>query len=149
MASAHHGVTFAQEKAIYANLRAIPNQHGGRLQISHFGLGKLFSKHEGNKSDRNGKRVFEQIEDQVLVPICIPDSLINDPGILFGASWGSRDTVCYVTFHEKPNDCCPDQFRVQKLTHQKVTSLAFFPSVTLSAHSRNGAARCNAGWSAT
>ena len=71
----------------------------------------------------------------MLPPKYIPESTINDSGILFGGSGldggdgsscspdGDHGSKCLVTFHSKPNDFSPDQFKVQLLEVQEFIKL--------------------------
>ena len=67
----------------------------------------------------------QEYKDQLLPPKYIPESTINDPGILFGGCGldGGNGSECLVTFHSKPNDFRPGQFKVQLLGYQDFIKL--------------------------
>jgi hypothetical protein len=71
------------------------------------------------------KRALEYRDQLLLPPKYIPESTINDSGILFGGSGldGGNGSECLVTFHSKPNDFRPDQFKVQLLGYQDFIKL--------------------------
>jgi hypothetical protein len=58
---------------------------------------------------------------ELLAPKLIPGTTFNDPGISFGLQRSGSGNLlkCLVTFHSKPNDSRPEQFKVQTLDVQE------------------------------
>ena len=67
------------------------------------------------------RRRAQEYRKKLLPPKYIPESTINDSGILFGGCGldGGNGSKCLVTFHRKPNDFSPDEFMVQALGYQE------------------------------
>jgi hypothetical protein len=67
------------------------------------------------------RRRAREDREKLLPPKYIPESTINDSGILFGrcSLEGGNGSKCLVTFHSKPNDFRPDQFKVELLEVQE------------------------------
>ena len=64
--SRYHRYQFVEEADIAQNLRSLPDNLGQRLEISHFGFDKLFSKWQRDKPSENGGSVLSKMEEQVI-----------------------------------------------------------------------------------